>query len=107
MIAPFFLPAKMRHPTSAATVIIHQVALPLDPGVYHSLFQKEHKKEQHKVLLLLKLICRSGCSPALPYPAYQQSKYSVNVFMTGIITIQGYLEKLLPPLILAIVSSSQ
>ncbi len=34
-------------------------------------------------------------------------RYTVKVSMAGINTIQGCLEKLLPPLILAIVSSSQ
>jgi len=44
VIVPFVITGLMRHPTSAANRIIHQGALPLDPGVYRFGFQKEQQK---------------------------------------------------------------
>lgn len=87
MIAPFLI-TDLDTPSDLKLQdkIIQQEALPLDPGVYLFGFQKEQYKKSNT----------KCCS-------FKQ----VTIIMAGINTMQGYLEKLIPPSILAIVSSSQ
>ena len=78
--------ALIRHPTLLQNKIYTERALPLDPGVYRFGFQKEQYKKSNT----------KCCS-------FKQ----VTIIMAGINTMQGHLEKLIPPRILAKVSSSQ